>query len=149
MVSELIISETLGLIPETPEGKKPLYQVDLNFGRWNSGVPEEIIKDPTNWRIYSNLADYNQSLRLKSFIQEQFVTGALQRPKNFSLVITRVGVNYVLNEEYKRRVIRIQEKKSIDGIISEDSISEYPCEGKFVRDMWYCDIIKGYDYDKF
>jgi len=141
---------TIEIEREVNEGTNLFYQVTLEYWKKEAGFPERLVKDPTNWLQYSNLRDLEQSDRLLTFLQDSHVEGKMKTPSNYPNIITKVKAYYLSEHDFvgaPHTESSILEKKCIDGVESEEFIGEYPYNGNFVRNMWFCDIIKGFDYE--
>ena len=147
MVNYILKRELIGNL-EFPKnnGEGLIYSIQIRYGNYNL-QSEEIVFDQENSACYQNFIDFSSMQRFLEIIRKRNSPSKL-----FPLIELTVEVQSVTLPEYPHydpsTLYPIVERKKVNGKTLEDKIYEYP-QNQFIRNPFFCDIIKGYDYEVF
>lgn len=120
---------------------KDLFSVSVNY----AADKEE--PDKEHWKEYVNLESVNSAQELVFLLMDRE-----KGSEGYSNVVLRINLHRLSEEQYQRMPSgnprTIGEICFDSGKITTEEISCF--DGKrFVRDLFFCDIIKGWDYKPF
>lgn len=127
------------------DNSKELYSLKVHYAKENSKEGLEL--NPDVWREYTNLDNEESTQQLIDLLK----TG-LTPPSDYPLIHFQIDVDTIPKEQFRPTTSdqprRITEKIYEEGNIKEDYVYQLNPKS-FVRELYLCDIIKGWDYEPF